>query len=76
MTSISSSLAWGSSLIDWRTDSSLRVPDPFLLSSLARPPHEATTDRFGRLLAAPAPTGAQPGLISALRVRISRAPTL
>lgn len=76
MTSISSSLAWGSSLIDWRTDSSLRVPDPFLLSSLARPLHEATTDRFGRVLAAPAPTGSQPSLITALRAQTSRSPTL
>jgi hypothetical protein len=37
MTSVASSLAWGSSLIDWRSDSSLRVPDPFLLCSLASP---------------------------------------
>lgn len=36
MTSVSSSLAWGSSLTNWRTDSSLRVPDPFLMCSLAR----------------------------------------
>jgi hypothetical protein len=37
MTSVASSLAWGSSLTDWRSDSSLRVPDPFLLCSLAPP---------------------------------------
>jgi hypothetical protein len=36
MTSVSHSLAWGERLINWRTDSSLRVPDPFLLCSLAR----------------------------------------
>jgi hypothetical protein len=38
MTSVVSSLAWGSNLTNWRSDSSLRVPDPFLLCSLARPP--------------------------------------
>ena len=37
MTSVVSSLAWGSNLTNWRSDSSLRVPDPFLLCSLARP---------------------------------------
>lgn len=36
MTSVASSLAWGSSLTNWRSDSSLRVPDPFLMCSLAR----------------------------------------
>ena len=38
MTSVATSLAWGSNLTNWRSDSSLRVPDPFLLCSLARPP--------------------------------------
>ena len=38
MTSVVSSLAWGSRLTDWRSDSSLRVPDPFLLCSLAPRP--------------------------------------
>jgi hypothetical protein len=50
MISIENSLAWGSSLIDWRTDSSLHVPDQFLLSSLLRPKAPATTDRYGRAL--------------------------
>jgi hypothetical protein len=74
MTSIANSLAWGSTLIDWRTDSSLHVPDPFLLSSLIRSPHAATTDRFGRALSAPFKPGAQPGLITALRSRLGRSP--
>ncbi len=37
MTALASSLAWGSSLTNWRTDSSLQVPDPFLMCSLAPP---------------------------------------
>jgi carbonic anhydrase/acetyltransferase-like protein (isoleucine patch superfamily) len=35
MTALTSSLAWGSSLTNWRSDSSLEVPDPFLMCSLA-----------------------------------------
>lgn len=35
MTAVTSSLAWGSSLTNWCSDSSLHVPDPFLLCSLA-----------------------------------------
>lgn len=34
LTRIDSSLAWGSTLIDWRSGSCTQVPDPFLLSSL------------------------------------------
>jgi hypothetical protein len=37
MTSVASSLAWGSRLSNWESDSSLRVPDPFLLCSLSNP---------------------------------------
>lgn len=33
-TSVKNSLAWGSTLIDWRCGSCTTVPDPFLLSSL------------------------------------------
>ncbi len=36
MTSVASSLALGDTLVNWRSDSWLRVPDPFLLCSLAR----------------------------------------
>ncbi|MBI4663078.1 MAG: sugar transferase [Verrucomicrobia bacterium] len=35
MTQLRHSLAWGETLIDWQTESSLKVPDPFVLSSLA-----------------------------------------
>ena len=42
MMSVSSSLAWGNTLTNWRTDSSLHVPDPFLLCSLS--PATATAD--------------------------------
>lgn len=37
MTAVASSLAWGGSLTNWRSDSSLKVPDPFLMCSLASP---------------------------------------
>ena len=72
MTSVSNSLAWGSTLVDWRTDSSLHVPDPFLLSSLSKSPYAATTDRFGRTLAKPEISGSQSGLVTALRARMGR----
>jgi hypothetical protein len=49
LTSVANSLAWGSTLIDWRTDSALHVPDPFLLSSLVGGT-PSLTDRFGRAL--------------------------
>ncbi len=35
MTSVVSSLAWGRTLTNWRTDSALQVPDPFLMCSLS-----------------------------------------
>jgi carbonic anhydrase/acetyltransferase-like protein (isoleucine patch superfamily) len=47
MTSIASSLAWGSSLTNWRSDSSLRVPDSFLLCSLAPIPSTAAVRPSG-----------------------------
>jgi hypothetical protein len=66
MTSVTNSLAWGSTLIDWRTDSALHVPDPFLLSSLASHPSAKATDRFGRALPQKY-SGSQGNLIAALR---------
>jgi NDP-sugar pyrophosphorylase family protein len=36
LTRVSNSLAWGSSLINWRTGSHLMVPDSFLMCSLAK----------------------------------------
>ena len=48
MTSVVNSLALGNTLINWQTDSSLRVPDPFLLCSLAHPT-AAVEGFFGRL---------------------------
>lgn len=57
MTSVANSIAWGSTLVDWRTDSVLHVPDPFLLSSLSKSKFSATTDRFGRALVGRAPAG-------------------
>ena len=66
MTVVNNSLALGSTLINWQTDSSLRVPDPFLLCSLARPRSANFTVRIrqglGRLVSAPfarSPLGAR-----------------
>jgi NDP-sugar pyrophosphorylase family protein len=70
MTSVENSLAWGSSLIDWRTDSSLRVPDQFLLSSLARLQSVPTTDRYGRSLGTQARAETNSELITTLRARL------
>lgn len=52
MTSIATSLAYGSSLTNWRSDSSLRVPDPFLLCSLAPPPALPVIAQLARALGA------------------------
>ncbi len=66
MTSVANSVAWGSTLIDWRTDSVLHVPDPFLLSSLSKTNSFATTDRFGRALGAKAPATPKHDLIKVM----------
>ena len=60
MTSVVSSLAWGSSLTNWRSDSSLRVPDPFLLCSLARKPAAPVSEPIDRALGAPARAAGSP----------------
>ena len=72
MTSVANSLASGSTLINWRTDSSLHVPDPFLMCSLARPQSAALIDRFGRTLAKPGyETGSNLNWIGAWHARTS-----
>jgi NDP-sugar pyrophosphorylase family protein len=76
MTSVASSLAWGSRLIDWRNDSSLQVPDPFLLGSLVAPAFAATKDRFGRPLGAPEPSRAQNPLIAAMHTPLAQSSNL
>ena len=43
LTSIYESLAWGSALVNWRTESHITVPDPFLLSSVAQARSAVTT---------------------------------
>jgi hypothetical protein len=60
MTSVTNSLAWGSTLTNWQTDSSLRVPDPFLLCSLAHPQPASADARPSRALGAPARAGESP----------------
>ena len=52
-TEIHHSLAWGGTLIDWKSNSHVKVADAFLLCSLARP-HEtdAAHQRAGRISAA------------------------
>jgi hypothetical protein len=54
MTSVESSLAWGSCLTNWLNDSSLQVPDPFLLHSLAAPSAPAALQPAARSAGAPA----------------------
>jgi NDP-sugar pyrophosphorylase family protein len=76
MTSVVNSLAWGSTLIDWRSDSLLHVPDPFLLSSLARPKSPATTDQFGRALAHKIPLERNLASIMALDASIGKSSDL
>jgi hypothetical protein len=76
MTCVANSLAWGNTLIDWRTDSLLHVPDPFLLSSLASPKAAATTDRFGRALPTKRPAEAKHGLITAMHAPLGSAADL
>jgi carbonic anhydrase/acetyltransferase-like protein (isoleucine patch superfamily) len=73
MTAVENSLAWGSSLIDWRTDSLLHVPDPFLLCSLAKPQAAVTTDRYGRALGSQAHSKSNSELIAALGARMKSA---
>jgi hypothetical protein len=53
MSAVSTSLALGGTLINWKTDSWLQVPDPFLLCSLARPTDSARqgTGALARLAA-------------------------
>ena len=60
MTAVASSLAWGSSLTNWRSDSSLRVPDPFLMCSLAPPPAALVIAPVYRTVSAPTPAVASP----------------
>ncbi len=73
MTSVANSLAWGSRLINWQNDSSLHVPDPFLLCSLTTLKSAEATDRFGRALGASGRSVPQDTLITALRARVAHA---
>lgn len=43
------SIAWGDTLINWRTDSLAKVPDPFLLCALRQPRRGRTAGWFARL---------------------------
>jgi NDP-sugar pyrophosphorylase family protein len=61
MTAVADSLAWGDTLVNWRTDSYLRVPDPFLMCSLARPSSRPVHRPLGHPSSKPA-YGAQSAL--------------
>ena len=65
MTSVAWSLAWGSNLTNWRTDSSLKVPDPFLLCSLTPSSAAPAFEPLDRGLGAPARAGAPLNWIAA-----------
>jgi NDP-sugar pyrophosphorylase family protein len=54
MTSVATSLAWGRHLTNWRTDSSLEVPDPFLMCSLSSAALTPTFEPFDRAERVPA----------------------
>lgn len=74
MTSVANSLAWGSTLVNWQTDSTLHVPDPFLLSSLTKPKSAEATGRLGRALPANGWAVSHPRLIGELQARVGNAP--
>jgi hypothetical protein len=74
MTSVANSLAWGSTLVNWQTDSALQVPDPFLLSSLTKLKTPEATGRFGRALVEKGWAGSHSHLIDELRARVGNAP--
>ena len=51
-TALKNSIAWGSTLINWRTNSCTRVPDAFLMCALSERPAAVRAARWpGRLLA-------------------------
>ncbi|HZZ20314.1 MAG TPA: hypothetical protein VFE25_13135 [Opitutaceae bacterium] len=65
MTSVARSLALGPTLINWQSDSSLRVPDAFLLGSLKKAPEAAAQPRAAR------ERRPQVGFLASLRARLS-----
>jgi len=69
MTAVTDSLAWGPTLTSWQTDSSLRVPDPFLLSSLSAVPAGATSEGTGRAFERRQPIAS---FFATLRARVAR----
>ena len=72
MISVANSLAWGSTLIDWRNDSSLRVSDPFMLCSLSKLPTSAVAARLCRALDTQGHREPNLNLITALHARLDR----
>jgi hypothetical protein len=60
LTEVANSVAWGNLLIHWRDGSCTRVPDPFLLCSLAGQPAPPIVSLTGRLAAAMAMTVTAP----------------
>jgi hypothetical protein len=71
MTHVAHSLAWGPILTDWKSESSLRVPDPFLLASLNRPEPVVKTEAPARETGRSANGPISLGFFESLRARLS-----
>jgi NDP-sugar pyrophosphorylase family protein len=74
MTAVANSLALGATLINWHSDSSLRVPDPFLLSSLTGAKPAGAPERAARAPSTAARTAAQASLMTGLRAGVGHPP--
>jgi hypothetical protein len=77
-TEVGHSIAWGSTLVDWRLDSCIKVPDAFLLCSLGRRPSDFHLMRFlGRAAAVFAILLTLPfALYAIIKAKIRRRPAL
>lgn len=74
LTSVAQSLAAGNLLVNWRNDSVLRVPDPFLLCSLVKVPSLLPVPELTRGMAALTRVAARPfNAFTALFSRSNRA---
>lgn len=78
LTALQNSLAWGSALVNWRAGTCLSVPDPFVMSSLAkRSPAAKQAGLAGRFAAWAALALTLPwGLAAIMKSKISGRPAL